>query len=137
MSFSKRRCFTIGLVVMLVLSMVMLSSCGKPKTLKEYAEKNDQIKEAFDNLAKDKKWTTVELKGNTLTLTKKYDVEVTDQLLEVSKSSLEENMKNDGSKLVPWIKDVEKATEIEGVSVKVIYVDKNDKEMLSQTFKDK
>lgn len=137
MSFSKRRCVTIGLLAMLVLSMVMLSGCGKPKTLEEYADKNDQIKEAFDSLSKDKNWSKVELKDNTLTLTKKYDAEVTDQLLEVSKPSLEENMKNDGSKIVPWIKNVEEATEIKGVKVKVVYQDKNGKEMLSQTFEDK
>ena len=77
----------------------------------------------------------VDIKDNVVTYTYKYKQTFTDDQLKVVKTSLEQAMSKAEGQFTNIVTQLEKETEIDGISVVVKYMNGDDKEIYSKEFK--
>ncbi len=120
-------------VVLMIALAFTFASCGK-KTLETYVNDNDEVKQEIENVGKGT-GLDLTIKDNTVTYTYKYDVTYKDDQVKVMKESLKTAIQNSESTFQSIISQLEKETEIDGISVVVEYINGDDSVIYSQEFK--
>ena len=125
---TKRR---IALILLAVMAIALLATaCGSktPKTLEEYVAANQTEKDSIEGIVSDDPNATVEIKDNTMGIIYTVnDESFTADVLNTALGSL-------GDTFSGIIKDLETETGIEGINIKVTYVDASGAEITSKTF---
>lgn len=123
--------------IILVISVVILASCGKPSTLEEYINKDSDAKAEIEKIA-ETSGLSVNVKENTLEYG--YDVStISDAFTEEiamdseTKKEFESALESQKSVFENLCKTLEEASEVEGVKVLVKYTYK-DKTIAEKTF---
>lgn len=122
----------LAIVLMIALAFTF-ASCGK-KTLETYVNDNDKVKQEIENVGKGT-GLDLTIKDNTVTYTYKYDVTYKDDQVKVMKESLKTAIKSSESTFQSIISQLEKETEIDGISVVIEYINGDDSVIYSQEFK--
>ena len=123
-----------GLLLSLVLILMLtFASCGT-KTLEKYVNDNAELKQQIESIGAGT-GLEVDIKDNVVTYTYKYKQTFTDDQLKVVKTSLEEAMSKAEGQFTNIVTQLEKETEIDGISVVVKYMNGDDKEIYSKEFK--
>ena len=123
-----------GLLLSLVLILMLtFASCGT-KTLEKYVNDNAELKQQIESIGAGT-GLEVDIKDNVVTYTYKYKQTFTDDRLKVVKTSLEQAMSKAEGQFTNIVTQLEKETEIDGISVVVKYMNGDDKEIYSKEFK--
>ncbi len=123
-----------GLLLSLVLILMLtFASCGT-KTLEKYVNDNAELKQQIESIGAGT-GLEVDIKDNVVTYTYKYKQTFTDDQLKVVKTSLEQAMSKAEGQFTNIVTQLEKETEIDGISVVVKYMNGDDKEIYSKEFK--
>ncbi len=123
-----------GLLLSLVLILMLtFASCGT-KTLEKYVNDNAELKQQIESIGAGT-GLEVDIKDNVVTYTYKYKETFTDDQLKVVKTSLEQAMSKAEGQFTNIVTQLEKETEIDGISVVVKYMNGDDKEIYSKEFK--
>ena len=121
----------IALTLLAILAVAVISvSCGnkEPNTLEAYVKANRSEQDAIEGIVSDDPNATVSINGNVMEITYVVeDVNFTADVLNNALNSL-------GDTFSGVIKDLEAETGIEGISIKVSYVDGSGKEITSKLF---
>ena len=127
MKFNKR----IAYILLLVMTTtILLASCGgkTPTTLEEYVVANQSEQDAIQGIVSDDPNATVSINENTMDITYKVDDKaMTADILNTALDSL-------GDSFSGIIKDLEAETGIQGIKIKVTYLDASEKEITSKLF---
>ena len=121
----------IVVLLMVVCAALILGGCGKdkaPETLEEYVATAEGGQDILKNTMADDPNAEVTIEGNTMVFT--YTVE--DE--EITAEALEGGLDSLGDAFAGIIKDLETKTELENISVKVVYVDGSGEEITSKLF---
>lgn len=122
-------------VLVLVLAVsISFASCGGPKTLEEYVNSNQETKQEIES-AGNGTGLEVSIKGNVVNYTYKYTTTYTDDQVEILKKSLESAMKKSEATFSNIATQLEKETEIDGISIVVEYFNGDGKTIYSHEFK--
>lgn len=132
--------------IMLVLSlsvMALLTGCGGTPTLEEYINDNKDEKAAMEAeleksnaiLAKSGMEAAIDIKENTIIYTYKMNQALNDDQIDATKKVLEQSSDAMAAQTKTLTEKLEKESKIEGISFRIIFVDKNDKEIYSKDFK--
>lgn len=122
----------LAIVLMIALAFTF-ASCGK-KTLETYVNENDEVKQEIENVGSGT-GLDLTIKDNTVTYTYKYDVTYKDDQIKVMKESLEKAITRSESTFQSIISQLEKETEIDGISVVIEYINGDGSTIYSQEFK--
>jgi len=115
-----------SLVLSLLLSMsLLLSGCGSsPATLEEYVNNNEELAQEIESYTAE--GMSIDISGNVLTYTYKYDQTFDDATSKIMTSSLEEAMSSMDSTFESVRDTLIEETGFSDISVKIIYTDGND-----------
>lgn len=120
-------------IVLMIALVFTFASCGK-KTLETYVNENDEVKQEIENVGSGT-GLDLTIKDNTVTYTYKYDVTYKDDQIKVMKESLEKAITRSESTFQSIISQLEKETEIDGISVVIEYINGDGSTIYSQEFK--
>ena len=129
MKMKGKRKLVLALIVATAVS-VFVSACGssEPQTLEEYVTSNQSEQDAIQGIVSDDPNATVTINGNTMEITYMVDdVNFTADILNNALNSL-------GDTFSGVITDLETETGIDGINIKVTYVDEKGKEITSKVF---
>ena len=121
--------FALALVTVAAVS-VFTAACGnkEPETLEAYVKANQSEQDAIQGIVSDDPNATVSISGNTMEITYTVeDVNFTADVLNNALGSL-------GDTFTGVINDLERETGIDGINIKVSYVDGSGKEITSKVF---
>lgn len=130
-------------LVMVMSATVALTSCGsdEPNTLEKYIADHPEEQKAMDDAvasyAQDGMAVDVQFKGNTIIYSFKYDETYDEDTVEQMKSYFDGAMESVGSVFENIAKTCEEQTEIEGITVQVLYLNGDDSEIYNKTFEAK
>jgi len=115
-----------SLALSLLLSMsLLLSGCGSsPATLEEYVNSNEELAQEIESYTAE--GMSIDISGNVLTYTYKYDQTFDDATSKIMTSSLEEAMSSMDSTFESVRDTLIEETGFSDISVKIIYTDGND-----------
>lgn len=134
MAAIKKNISSKGLIIALMLALVFtLASCGGPKTLEEYVNSDADVKEQIEQISKSS-GLKCEIKENTVIYTYTYEMELNDSQIEQMSAALEKALGSYESTFTDVIDTLTEETGIEGINIKVIYLDKAEKEILSKEY---
>lgn len=125
---SKTKIISILLSLIFVMGLI-LSGCGGPENLEEMAKDDEDFKaqiEAFSASG-----MTIDIKGNTITYTYKYDQTFDDATAAQMTTQLESAMDSMSSTFTSLKDQLVDETGFKDVKLKVVYTDGNDKELYS------
>lgn len=136
MKKSTKKLFTLAMTLTLVVSAAMLfTSCGAT-TLEDYVNSNEETKQALEesNSQNSAGNMTVEVKENTVYYNFKLDETVDKDVAEAMNTYFESYMKSVGSTFEGIAAGLEEESKVEGVKVKVTFLNGDDSELYSQEF---
>lgn len=129
-----KKIFAILMIMVLVVSAFALTACGnKSKTLENFVESDKDLKAEIDKTAAEN-GLKIEIKDNTLTYLYKYEMEVSDEQVKVMAPQLEVALSAAENTFKGLAADLEKKTEIKGLKIAVVYMDKNEKVIYKTEF---
>lgn len=131
MNTSKTKIISALLSLIFVMGLI-LSGCGGPENLEEMAKNDENFKaqiEAFSTSG-----MTIDIKGNTITYTYKYDQAFDDATAAQMKTQLESAMDSMSSTFTSLKEQIVDETGFKDVALKVVYTDSNDKELYSAEY---
>lgn len=122
------------MIMVLAVSAFALTACGnKSKTLENFVESDKDLKAEIDKTAAEN-GLKIEIKDNTLTYLYKYEMEVSDEQVKVMAPQLEVALSAAENTFKGLAADLEKKTEIKGLKIAVVYMDKNEKVIYKTEF---
>lgn len=133
-----------SLMLILTLSvMALLTGCGGTPTLEEYINDHPEEQEAMDteldkanvSLAQAEMSASIDIKENQIIYTIKLGEAYKDTDMDTLKKTMEQYLETVSSNYETLAKTVESQTKIEGVTVRVVCVDSDDKEICSKDYK--
>ncbi|MGN0658710.1 MAG: DUF4854 domain-containing protein [Emergencia sp.] len=128
---------TLTFVLAMVFSVtVTLTGCGEPSTLEEYINSDADAKEAIEsmNSSTDEGGMTVEVKGNSIIYTYQFADTIEADLLDDVKAQFEQYMESAGSTFENIASTMEEESGIDGITVKVIYLNGDGSEIYSKEY---
>ncbi|MDY6038321.1 MAG: DUF4854 domain-containing protein [Eubacterium sp.] len=129
-----KKIFAILMIMVLAVSAFALTACGnKSKTLENFVESDKDLKAEIDKTAAEN-GLKIEIKDNTLTYLYKYEMEVSDEQVKVMAPQLEVALSAAENTFKGLAADLEKKTEIKGLKIAVVYMDKNEKVIYKTEF---
>ena len=120
------------LVLIMAISIVFSGCGGGPSTLEEYIASDSTAQEQIDSLSTG--GMDVDITGNTLTYTYTYSQTFDDDTVNQIKPQIENIMSSQGSTFESISKTLEEESGIEGITVKVVYLDGAGTELYSGEF---
>ncbi len=133
MKKNTQRTKIISVLLSLIFVMgLVLSGCGGPENLEEMAKNDEEFKqqvEAFSTSG-----MTIDIKGNTITYTYKYDQTFDDATAAQMTTQLESAMDSMSSTFTSLKDQLVDETGFKDIALKVVYTDGNDKELYSAEF---
>lgn len=129
-------------LVMVMSATALLTSCSSdPATLEDYIADHPEEQKAMDDAVasyeQEGMAVDVQIKGNDIIYSFKYDETFDEDTVEQLKGYFEGAMGNVGSVFENIAKTCEEQTEIKGINVQVRYLNGDDSEIFSQTFEAK
>ena len=129
-------------LVMVMPATALLTSCSSdPATLEDYIADHPEEQKAMDDAVasyeQDGMSVDVQIKGNEIIYSFKYDETFDEDTVEQLKSYFEGAMGGVSAVFEGIAKSCEEQTEIEGITVQVLYLNGDDSEIFSQTFEAK
>ncbi len=124
-----------GILLVFVLSMVLaVTACGKPDTFEEYLKGDEEMSKQLDQVANMDENMDCFVKDNTITFKYVFPMEFSEEETTVVKTQLESAIEAQVSVFENVLKQAKEATEIDEINIKLIYADKNNKELYSRVF---
>lgn len=126
-----------SLILSLIMAMaIMFSGCGSsPTTLEEYVNSDSEAQEMIDSMSSS--GMTIDITDNTLTYTYTYDQTFDDDIISQMAPEMEKTMNSMSSTFEGVAQTLEEGSEIEGITVKVVYVDAAGTEIYSAEYQAK
>lgn len=122
---------SILLALMLALGLVM-TSCGGPANLEELVNSDEELKAEIEALSQ--QGMTVDITGNTVTYTYKYD-QIFDEATAAQVSSQLESAMDSMETTFTGVKDdLVEETGFSDIVIKIVYTDGNDTELYSAEY---
>ena len=113
--------------------MVLFTGCGGgTETLEDYVNSNDEIKTEIESYSQD--GMTVKVEGNVLTYEYQYPDTYDESMVEEMKTQFESAMESVSSTFENIGTTLEEETEIDGITVRVTYLNGDGSEIYSQDF---
>lgn len=129
----KNRKLISGLIIVMVLAMtVLFTGCGEPANLEEWINSDSEATETLENMSTDELDVTVE--GNTLVYTYTYPQVIDASLTDAVTQQLEDTIDNSAATFTSVADMLEEESGIDGISVKVVYLNGDGSELLNKTF---
>lgn len=126
-----------SLILSLIMAMaIMFSGCGSsPTTLEEYVNSDSEAQEMIDSMSSS--GMTIDITDNTLTYTYTYNQTFDDDIISQMAPEMEKTMDSMSSTFEGVAQTLEEGSEIEGITVKVVYVDAAGTEIYSAEYQAK
>lgn len=126
--------------MMMVLTMVFsFSSCGGTKTLEDVVKDDPTYQEQLDSqmsaLENDQMGIDIAIKENTVVYTFKFKQTFEESQLNTMKDAFAESMKTMGPQFETLAGTLEEESEVDGVTIQVVYLDGADTELYKGEFK--
>ncbi len=119
--------------ILLISMMVLFTGCGGgTETLEDYVNSNDEIKTEIESYSQD--GMTVKVEGNVLTYEYQYPDTYDESMVEEMKTQFESAMESVSSTFENIGTTLEEETEIDGITVRVTYLNGDGSEIYSQDF---
>lgn len=119
---TSKRILTGSLILMLVLAMsIMFAGCGGPSTLEEYVDSDSEAREMIDSMSTS--GMTIDITDNTVTYTYTYDQTFDQDIIDQMAPEMEKTMSSMSSTFEGVASSLEEGSGIEGIVVKVVYLD--------------
>lgn len=113
------------LMVMILGTSMLLAGCGsEPATLEEYFNSNEELAQEIESYSTS--GMTINVAGNDLTYTYKYDQTFDDTTAALMTTELEKAMSSMGSTFESVKDTLIEETGLSDISVKIVYTDGND-----------
>lgn len=129
----KNRKIAAGLLVVMLLAMsVLFAGCGGPSTLEEYISNDTEAAQQIKNMNTNELAVTVE--GNTLVYTYTYPQVIDASLVDAVKTQLESTIDSSSSTFTGLADQLEEQSGIDGISVKVVYLNGDGTELMNKTY---
>lgn len=129
----KNRKLISGLIIVMILAMTALfTGCGEPATLEEWISSDSDATATLEQMSTDELDVTVE--GNTLVYTYTYTQVIDANLVDAVSQQLEDTINNSASTFTSVADMLEEESGIDGVNVKVVYLNGDGTELLNKTF---
>ncbi len=135
--------FAVLLSLVMVMSVtVALTSCSSdPATLEDYVADHPEEQEAIDNVAstfsQDGMSVEVQIKGNAIIYSFKCADTYDEDTIEVIKASFEQSKDKFNTVYGNIAKACEEETEIDGITVQIIFINGDGSEFYNETFEAK
>lgn len=122
----KRPLLFILLASLLISMMLFMSGCGEstPTTLEEYFNNNEELLQEIE--ANSTEGMSIDVVGDTLTYTYKYDQPFDDATTKLMSSKLEKAMSTMDSTFTPLRESLIEDTGFENIVIKIVYMDAED-----------
>ena len=117
---------------LLIAMMVFFTGCGGPQTLEDYVNDNDEIKTEIDSYSQE--GMTVEIKENVLSYVYQYADTYDESMVEDMAAQFESAMASVSSTFSNIASTLEEETEIDGITVRVTYLNGDGSEIYTQDF---
>lgn len=134
MARSRKNLISVALIATLCMTF-LLTSC-KSETLESYASESEGIMATIEE-ASGEEGVDVSIDGNTLVYAFKYDLELDEDAKERIKEQLQKNTEQYESVFGSLAATLEEKTEIEGIKIKLRYLDASDKAIYEGEFTSK
>ena len=122
------------LVISLLLSMMVLfTACGEPATLEEYMNKDGEVQQSIESMGESSNMD-ISVEGNTITYTYKYAQTYDSSVIPSMAKTMESTMNNMSSTFEKVAENLEEQTEIDDITVRVVYLNGDGTEIYSQNF---
>lgn len=129
----KNRKLVSSLVIVMILAMTaMFTGCGEPASLEEWVNNDSEAAASLEEMSTDELDVTVE--GNTLVYTYTYSQNIDASLVDAVTQQLEESIDNSASTFTSVADMLEEESGIDGISVKVVYLNGDGTELMNKTF---
>lgn len=120
------------LIVMLIAMAALFTGCGEPASLEEWINSDSEAAATLEEMSTDELDVTVE--GNTLVYTYTYAQVIDASLVDAVRQQLDETITNSSSTFTSVADTLEEESGIDGIEVKVIYLNGDGSELLNKTF---
>ena len=134
-SKKNKKYLIIAIIVIVIICLIaLIVHCVGGKTVESYAKNNTEITKelshAFGSSSKD-----ITYEKNTITIKNRMAASMSPEDVVSLKKILKEDKKELSEGIKPIINKIEKKTDIEDVSIKVIYLDGKNKEIATKVYK--
>lgn len=126
--------------ILMILTMVFsFASCGGTKTLEDVVKDDPTYQEQLDSqmsaLENDQMGIDIAIKENTVVYTFKFKQTFEESQLNTMKDAFAESMKTMGPQFETLAGTLEEESEVDGVTIQVVYLDGADTELYKGEFK--
>lgn len=132
----RRDKFISGIIIAMMLAMtIMFSGCGsQPSTLEEYIDSNEDAKATLESMSSGSKGLDVTVDDNTIIYTYTYSDTLDSSVIDAIADELEKTIDKSSSTFTTLADTMEEETKIEGISVKVVYLNGDGSEIFSKEY---
>lgn len=128
-----KRILTGSLILSLILAMaIMFTGCGGPETLEEYVNSDSEAKETIDSMSTS--GMSIDITDNTVTYTYTYDQTFDQEIIDQMAPEMEKTMNSMSSTFEGVASTLEEGSGIDGIVVKVVYLDAAGTEIYSAEY---
>lgn len=130
---TNRKIKAIAIIGVMIMLVAALAGCGKPTTLQGYLESDESAMQEIDDLAKNMNME-INVTDNQLTFNYALPEEVDEDSMDYYSEAFTQMEESLQSQMVEVVKQLEKETGIDGITVEVNYVDKAGNSVYKATF---
>lgn len=122
-----------GLLLMAMLFSIALSGCGSPSNLEQYVKANDEVAKELDSYCSP--GMTVDVSGNTLTFTYKYEQTFIEETAKLLSKELKNTLKMISPTYIAIRDKLAEETGFEDLSLVITYTDGEDNVLCTKEYK--
>ncbi|MDO4485858.1 MAG: DUF4854 domain-containing protein [Bacillota bacterium] len=123
------------IVAMLLVAMTVLAGCGsQPSTLEEYINSDSEAKETIESMSSEESGLNVTVEDNAIVYTYTYGDTLDSSLLDTVATEIEKTIDSSASTFTTMVDALEEESGIDGITVKVVYLNGDGTEIFSKEY---